>query len=87
MKKSLLVMMVGTGLFALVACSDEMEEAGQEVQEATEEVNDAVQEASAELKELMLTALNDYRGDYVPTTKLALVIFTAISGDEFYIQD
>ncbi|EJL6721309.1 TPA: DUF1800 domain-containing protein [Vibrio alginolyticus] len=43
--------------------------------------------ASAELKELMLTALNDYRGDYVPTTKLALVIFTAISGDEFYIQD
>ncbi|MGX9994603.1 DUF1800 domain-containing protein [Vibrio sp. JZG120] len=43
--------------------------------------------ASAELKKLMLTVLDEYREDYVPTTKLALVIFTAISGDEFYIQD
>lgn len=43
--------------------------------------------ASPELKALLLEVSDDYRTDYVPTTKLALVIFTAISGDEFYIQD
>ncbi|EGQ8294739.1 DUF1800 domain-containing protein [Vibrio parahaemolyticus] len=43
--------------------------------------------ASPELKALLLEVSDEYRTDYVPTTKLALVIFTAISGDEFYIQD
>ncbi|WP_045492599.1 DUF1800 domain-containing protein [Vibrio hyugaensis] len=43
--------------------------------------------ASAELKQLMLDVLDNYQTNYVPKTKLALVIFTAISGSEFYIQD
>ncbi len=42
--------------------------------------------ASEALQELMLKVLDEYRTDYVPTTKLAMVIFTAISGEEFYLQ-
>ncbi|MEH0670167.1 DUF1800 domain-containing protein [Vibrio owensii] len=43
--------------------------------------------ASPQLKQIMHNALNKYKTNYVPTTKLALVIFTAISGSEFYIQN
>jgi pantothenate kinase-related protein Tda10 len=43
--------------------------------------------ASPELKQLMIEVLDNYQTSYVPKTKLALVIFTAISGSEFYIQD
>ncbi len=42
--------------------------------------------ASTKLKALMLKILNGYQSDYVPETKLAMVIFTAISGEEFYLQ-
>ena len=43
--------------------------------------------ASETLKQTMLDVLDDYKTNYVPTTKLSLVIFAAISDDEFYIQD
>ncbi|NIY90618.1 DUF1800 family protein, partial [Vibrio campbellii] len=43
--------------------------------------------ASPQLQQIMHNALNEYKTNYVPTTKLALVIFTAISGSEFYIQN
>ena len=42
--------------------------------------------ASAELMALMLEVLDDYKSDYVPKAKLATVLFTAISGEEFYLQ-
>ncbi|MDV6250116.1 DUF1800 domain-containing protein [Vibrio sp. EA2] len=42
--------------------------------------------ASAELKALMLNVLDDYQSEYVPKAKLSIVIFTALSGEEFYLQ-
>jgi uncharacterized protein (DUF1800 family) len=42
--------------------------------------------ASAELMALMFEVLDDYKTEYVPKAKLATLIFTAISGEEFYLQ-
>ncbi|MGP8306674.1 DUF1800 domain-containing protein [Vibrio sp. YIC-376] len=42
--------------------------------------------ASAELLALMLKVLDNFKSEYVPKAKLATVIFTAISGEEFYLQ-
>jgi uncharacterized protein (DUF1800 family) len=42
--------------------------------------------ASSELITLMLNVLDDYPSEYVPKAKLSIVIFTAISGEEFYLQ-
>ncbi|WP_319552530.1 DUF1800 domain-containing protein [Vibrio sp.] len=42
--------------------------------------------ASTNLKALMLNVLDDYQSEYTPKAKLSIVIFTAISGEEFYLQ-
>ena len=42
--------------------------------------------ASSDLTKLMLNVLDDYQSEYVSKAKLSIVIFTAISGEEFYLQ-